>query len=175
MSAQPAPRLFAWAHSRSQAPERQPDVLLRRAPRVVIDNTLVVGALVFGGGPSARLRSAWQTQRVRPIMSLATLYDLHCRLADPRLALSSDERQRLLNDYLPHTLRADVSGRVERPSPEPLPLAMLRLAQATRAHAIVSAEPELLSLRGASLPCAVLSLDAFLDQVPEARQRRRPA
>jgi predicted nucleic acid-binding protein len=150
-------------------------VVYRRVPRVVIDNGLILAALVFGGGAPARLRQAWQAQRVLPMMCLATLYDLHCRLGAPELGLSGHERQRLLDDYLPHVKRVQLAPREAAvPAQEPPAMAMVRLAAAVRAHAIVSADAGLLALDG-KLGCAVLSLDALLDGLPASRTRSQPA
>jgi hypothetical protein len=44
-------------------------------------------------------------------------------------------------------------------------MAMVRLAMAGRAHALVSADAELLALNG-RLCCPVMSLDALLDEIP---------
>jgi predicted nucleic acid-binding protein len=149
-------------------------VVYRRVPRVVIDNGLVLAALVFGGGAPARLRQAWQAQRVRPMMCLAILYDLHCRLAAPELGLSGNERQRLLDEYLPHTKRVQLAPREGAvPAQDPPAMAMVRLAAAVRAHAIVSADAGLLALDG-KLGCRVLGLDALLDELPASRTRSKP-
>ncbi|MFM2065095.1 MAG: hypothetical protein RLZZ584_4 [Pseudomonadota bacterium] len=150
-------------------------VVYRRVPRVVIDNGLVLAALVFGGGAPARLRTAWQTQRLRPMMCMATLYDLHCRLAAPELGLSSHERQRLLDDYLPHVKRVHLAPREGVAAvQDPPAMVMVRLAAAVRAHAIVTADAELLALHG-RLGCPVVTLETMLDDLPVSRSHGQPA
>jgi hypothetical protein len=48
---------------------------------------------------------------------------------------------------------------------EPPAMVMVRLALAGRAHALISADAELLALDG-RLGCPVLSLEALLEQIP---------
>jgi predicted nucleic acid-binding protein len=142
-------------------------VVYRRVPRVVIDNALVLAALVFGGGAPARLRDAWQTQRLRPMMCMAMLYDLHLRLAAPELGLSGHERQRLLDDYLPHVKRVHLAPREGVvAAQDPPALVMVRLAAAVRAHA------ELLALHG-KLSSPVVTLEDLLDDLPASRGQTR--
>jgi predicted nucleic acid-binding protein len=151
-----------------------PQPLYRRGrpPRVVIDNSLVLAALMFGGGAPAALRLAWQGGRLRPLLCMATLYDLERRLSAPQLRLEGHERQHMVSEYLPHALRVRLPGRVGRDggagqgeADEPAAMAMVRLAMAGRAHALVSADAELLALNG-RLCCPVMSLDALLDEIP---------
>ncbi|MEY2688258.1 MAG: hypothetical protein RL375_2456 [Pseudomonadota bacterium] len=143
-----------------------------RPPRVVIDNSLVLAALMFGGGAPAALRLAWQAGRVRPLLCMATLYDLERRLSAPQLRLDGHERRQMVADYLPHALRVRLPGRVGRDggagdgdADEPPAMVMVRLALAGRAHALISADAELLALDG-RLGCPVLSLEALLEQIP---------
>jgi predicted nucleic acid-binding protein len=171
---------------RPAAATPQPLYRKGRPPRVVIDNSLVLAALMFGGGAPAALRLAWQGGRLRPLLCLATLYDLERRLSAPQLRLEGRERQQMVADYLPHTLRVRLPGRVGRDGTaangemdEPAAMAMVRLAMAGRAHALVSADAELLALDG-KLCCPVMSLDALLEQIPlrprtQHREDRRAA
>ena len=136
-----------------------------RPPRVVLETSVVVTALMFGGGPAARLRSAWQAGRCRPLACKATALDLGANLAHPQLGLTAREQQQLLGDYLPYVLkvrvpRADDPGATD----EPAALAFVRLAMAGQAHALVSGDAPMLGM-GARLPFAVLALNAFVDQL----------
>ncbi|MEY4749072.1 MAG: hypothetical protein RIQ60_1286 [Pseudomonadota bacterium] len=153
-------------------------IVYRRVPRVVIDNGLVLAALVFGGGDPARLRHAWQQRRLRPMMCMATLYDLHCRLGAPELGLSGNERQRLMDEYLPHVKRVQLpvreGGGATSTAQDPPAMALVRLAAAVRAHAIVTADAGLLALDG-RLGCPVLTLDTLLDSLPASRSGRGAA
>jgi predicted nucleic acid-binding protein len=147
----------------------------RRPPRVVLDSTVVVSALVFGGGAGASLRHAWQQRQCLPLACAATLMHLNAQLAEPRLGLSAQERRQLLNDYLPHTMKLRMPA--AQVDAQPLPeLMFVRLAMLGRAQAIVTADPELLGLHSPYL-CPMLSLDTFIAllQTPHARSKRSPA
>ncbi len=68
--------------------------------RVVIDTNLVLSALIFGGS-TARLRLAWQSDRLIPLASKATITELIRVLAYPKFKLTKAEQEDLLADYLP--------------------------------------------------------------------------
>jgi hypothetical protein len=110
------------------------------------------------------------------MICLATLYDLHCRLAAPELGLSGAERQRLLDEYLPHARRVELPARegaagaasTTTAAQDPPAVTLVRLAAAVRAHAIVTADAGLLTLNG-RLGCPVLTLDTLLDGLPVSR------
>lgn len=143
-----------------------------RAPRVVLDTSAVVTALVFGGGAPSALRQAWQRGRCRPMVCKATLLDLQDRLAHPRLGLSRGEQANLLGEFLPY------AGKVRVPEADaglgagdPSALALARLAMAGRAHALVTGDSELLGLRD-RFACPVLTLDDFLAALDDLRLRR---
>lgn len=148
-------------------------------PRVVLDNALVLAALVFGGGEGARLRRAWQLGYCRPLLCKATLCELEARLAHPQIGLSAAERQQLLGDFLPHALKvrvADADAGVDTPTG----LTLARLAMAGHAHALVSADAELLG-QPLALACPVMALTPFLEALRGAdiqplalRRIRRP-
>jgi uncharacterized protein len=133
-----------------------------RPPRVVLDTSVVISALTFGGGAGARLRHAWQQGYCRPLLCKATLLDLTHTLALPQLGFSPQEQIGLLGDYLPHALKVRVPDAVQRESDTaPAALAFVRLAMAGKAHVLVSSETELLAM-GARLSCQVMGLDTFV-------------
>ena len=68
--------------------------------RVVVDNNLVLSALIFGGS-TAKLRLAWQSDRFIPLDSKATITELIRVLAYPKFKLTKAEQEDLLADYLP--------------------------------------------------------------------------
>jgi uncharacterized protein len=82
-------------------------------PRVVLDTNVVLSALMFGGGATARVRQAWQTGRLLPLASTATVQELMRVLAYPKFKPSADDQRELLADYLPF---AEV---VNVPEPQP--------------------------------------------------------
>jgi putative PIN family toxin of toxin-antitoxin system len=145
-----------------------------RLPRTVLDTNVVLSALVFTGGPTARLRHAWQAGLLLPLVSTATAQELIRVLAYPKFGLDAQERQELLADYLPW---AEV---VAVPEPPPRVPAcrdvhdppFLHLAAAGRADVLVTGDADLLALaaavttaktvKGHGLRCRVLTAQAFL-------------
>ncbi len=149
-------------------------------PRAVLDTNAVVWALVFTGGPAARLRHAWQQGSLLPLVSTATAQELMRVLAYPKFGLDAQEQQELLADYLPW---AEV---VKVPEPPPrVPgcrdvndLPFLHLAAAGRADVLVTGDADLLALvapaktaktgRGTAEPrlrCRVVTVAALLDSL----------
>lgn len=63
-----------------------------------------MSALVFGKGPTAQLRAAWQRGDFVPLLSTATAQELVRVLAYPKFRLDAQSQQELLADYLPYTL-----------------------------------------------------------------------
>lgn len=148
---------------------------LPNVPRAVLDTSVVLSALVFAGGPAARLRDAWQAGAVLPLASTATIHELIRVLAYPKFRLDARAQEELLADYLPWVEVVAV--------PQPLPevptcrnvhdLPFLHLAAAGRADVLVTGDADLLELPAANLypagktapewTCSVLTLHAFLD------------
>lgn len=120
----------------------------KRCPRVVLDTNVVLSALVFGTGAPGHLRTAWQTDHCRPLVSPATAKELLRVLAYPKFRLDSKEQQELLADYLPYseTIRIPEPLPVVPPCRDPLDLPFLHLAVAGRARALVTGDADLLAL-----------------------------
>lgn len=136
------------------------------APRVVLDTNVVLSALLFGGGPAARVRAGWQSNRFVPLASTATAQELVRVLGYPKFKLSAAEKEELLADFMPWVQVV----RVPDPLPavpacrDPLDLPFLHLAVAGRARALVSGDRDLLVLAGTPGFCPVMSVDAFCRQ-----------
>ncbi len=67
--------------------------------RAVLDTNVIVSALLFSGPPS-QLVPAWQSGRIRPIVSALILDEYIRVLAYPKFTLSSAEIRALLEDEL---------------------------------------------------------------------------
>lgn len=121
---------------------------IRKPPRVVLDTNAVLSALVFGKGPTAQLRGAWQRGDFVPLVSTATVQELVRVLAYPKFRLDTAAQQELLADYLPHTLVV----RIPHPPPavpacrDAFDLPFLHLAAVGHADALVSGDADLLAL-----------------------------
>lgn len=136
-------------------------------PRVVLDTHMVLSALLFGGGPAARVRVGWQSGRFVPLASKATAQELVRVLGYPKFKLSAAEQEELLADLMPWVEVV----RVPDPPPavpacrDPFDLPFLHLAVAGKARALVSGDRDLLALAGAPGQCPVLGIDAFCRQL----------
>lgn len=132
-------------------------------PRVVLDTNVVLSALVFTSGATARLRQAWQHGICLPLVSTATAQELMRVLAYPKFKLSRAEQAELLADYLPH---AEVVA-VPDPPPavpdcrDPHDLPFLHLAVAGQAQALITGDKDLLALAG-QVSFAITPCEAWL-------------
>jgi putative PIN family toxin of toxin-antitoxin system len=139
----------------------------QRPPRVVLDTNVVLSALVFGKGITARLRAAWQGGHCLPLVSTATAQELVRVLAYPKFRLDAQEQQELLADYLPYA----EAVRIPQPPPavpicrDPFDLPLLYLAAAGRADALVTGDADLLTLTRVGR-CSIMTPEAFLSSLP---------
>jgi uncharacterized protein len=142
---------------------------MKRPPRVVLDTSAVISALVFGAGPAARLRRAWQAGRFVPLASTDTAGELVRVLAYPKFKLTADEQHELLADCMPWVEVVHIPDPPPRVPAcrDPFDLPFLHLAVAGKARALVSGRRDLLALAGSPELCAVLGVDAFCRQFLE--------
>lgn len=141
-------------------------------PRVVLDTNVVVSALLFVRGATARIRHAWQAGLLLPLASTATVQELMRVLAYPKFKLSAEDQHELLADYLPY---AEVVT-VPEPPPrvpacrDPHDLPFLHLAVAGKAEMLISGDADLLALAVAGtrpkLRFRILSVQSLLDSLP---------
>jgi putative PIN family toxin of toxin-antitoxin system len=134
--------------------------------RVVLDTNMVLSALVFGGGLAGRLRMAWQTQEVLPLVNTDTAQELIRVLAYPKFHLSRQDQQQLLADYLPYSQTVNMPESMP-PVPEcrdSYDLMLMRLAVVGQASVLVSGDNDLLTLATAfksMTGCSILGVEAF--------------
>lgn len=136
-------------------------------PRVVLDNTVVLSALVFGGPMATRLRRAWRNGFCRPMVCRDTLLDLTRQLGQAPLTFSVAEQQQMLGEYLPYVLKVRVPAVSLSAAEAPASLAFVQLAMAGQAHVLVSSDAALLAMHG-QLPFAVVALEPFLQWLRES-------
>lgn len=131
--------------------------------RVVIDTNLVLSALLFPNGRLVPLRLMWQSQRVRPLISQATVAELIRTLAYPKFKLAASEQEELLADYLPYCEIVPIPDPPPATPPcrDEFDVPFLQLAVAGKAAALVTGDKDLLALAG-EMPCPVLSAEQFL-------------
>lgn len=130
--------------------------------RVVTDTNLVVSALVFGG-VAAKLRFAWQDDRLTPLASKATITELIRVLSYPKFKLTTAGQEDLLSDYLPFC------ETVLMPDPlptipdcrDPFDAPFLLLALVGQADYLVTGDRNLLCL-AEHFSCPIVTVDQFL-------------
>ncbi|MFT4266451.1 MAG: putative toxin-antitoxin system toxin component, PIN family [Xenophilus sp.] len=117
--------------------------------RVVLDTNVVLSALLFTSGRLAWVRRAWQHKELQPLVCKETASELLRVLDYPKFKLTAEDRQELLEDFLPY---AEV---VDLPQPWPaLPICrdekdqmFLVLAHVGQAKAIITGDGDLLAMR----------------------------
>lgn len=140
---------------------------MSRVARVVLDTNVVVSALVFPGGQGARLRDAWQSGALQPLVSVHTARELIRVLGYAKFALQPAEQEDLLADYLPWTEVVRIPDRV-RAVPEcrdPFDVPFLQLAIAGRADFLVTGDKDLLALDGALAECDIVDPTTLLARI----------
>lgn len=128
--------------------------------RVVLDTNVVLSALLFTSGRLAWVRQAWQHGRLQPLVCKETVGELLRVLAYPKFRLTAEDRQQLLEDFLPH---AEVTT---LPSPwpalpacrDPKDQVFLVLAHAARARALITGDGDLLAMQ-ADFPGLIMTPD----------------
>ena len=117
-------------------------------PRVVLDTSVVVSALLFEAGQLAWLRRAWREERIKPLVSKPTVTELLRVLAYPKFRLSPDEQGILQADYLPFcvSVTATVPMNSVPRCRDPFDRPFLSLALAGKADFLVSGDEDLLVL-----------------------------
>jgi putative PIN family toxin of toxin-antitoxin system len=118
--------------------------------RAVFDTNVVVSALVFAAGRVAWLRDVWQAGQVVPVVGRDTVRELVRVLEYPKLALSEEDREELLAEYLPYT--ETVMGPVPvcqgTRCRDPDDQKFIDPALAAGVDALVSGDPDLTDLAG---------------------------
>ena len=83
--------------------------------RLVLDTNVLLSALVFHAGSLEWLRHAWHSGTVRPLASRDTTTELVRVLHYPKFRLTRDEREELLDDYLPWCETIPVPSSIQVP------------------------------------------------------------
>jgi uncharacterized protein len=139
---------------------------MRGSERVVLDTNVALSALVFGGGSLARIRAAGQSGEITPLASAATITELIRALAYAKFALSEMEQRELLGDYLPlceAVVIRDPLDHLPR-CRDPHYQIFLGLAEAGRAHCLVTGDHDLLALQG-QVKCRIATVAEFVRDV----------
>ena len=117
-------------------------------PRLVLDTSVLLSALLFPAGVVTWIRAAWRAGRIGPLASRDTTAEFLRVLAYPEFRLTVAERQDLLDDYLPccETVVIPDPPPWVPPCRDPLDRPFLELAITGRADALVTGDRDLLAL-----------------------------
>ena len=132
--------------------------------RAVLDTNVVVSALLFSGPPS-RLISAWQSGRLRPVVSAPILDEYIRVLAYPKFKLTNTEIRGLLEEELIpfiETVTAVPTNISDLRDPDDAKFIACAVAAGVRW--LVSGDDDLLSLYHVQ-SVDILSVTAFLQQL----------
>ena len=135
----------------------------------MFDTNVVVSALVFRSGTTARLRWVWASGRAVPLVSRATTDELLRVLRYPKFRLSSRDVEELLGDYLPWAEAVDAREGVSEGAADVVRAGaddqkFLDLAVAGSAEGVVTGDGHLLAVKDAA-PFDVVTPSTFMRRV----------
>lgn len=131
--------------------------------RAVLDTNVVISALLFSGPPS-HLVSAWQSGRLRPVVSAPMLDEYLRVLAYPKFRLTeSDIRGLLEDDLLPFIETVVVSPSVAPTVRDPDDVKFISCALTGGVRWLVSGDDDRLSLRRVK-SVEIVTVTTFLQQ-----------
>jgi len=137
--------------------------------RAVLDTNVVVSALLFSGPPS-RLISAWQSGRLRLVVSAPILDEYIRVLAYPKFKLTNTEIRGLLEEELIPFIESVTAVPTNIPDlRDPDDAKFITCAVATGVRWLVSGDDDLLSLQRVQ-SVEILSVTTFLQQL-----KRKPS
>jgi putative PIN family toxin of toxin-antitoxin system len=118
--------------------------------RVVLETNVVLSALLFSRGRVSWLRGAMRAGTVVPVVSRVTVQELVRVLEYPKFALSHDDREELLADFLPFAeiFPGSLPSLEHVKCRDPDDQIFLELAIAAGADAVVTGDADLLALAG---------------------------
>lgn len=132
--------------------------------RAVLDTNVVVSALLFSGPPS-RLISAWQSGRLRLVVSAPILDEYIRVLAYPKFKLTNTEIRGLLEEELIPFMETVTAVPTNIPDlRDPDDAMFITCAVAAGVRWLVSGDDDLLSLHHVE-SVDILSVTAFLQQL----------
>lgn len=136
--------------------------------RAVLDTNVLVSALLFTGPPS-QLVPAWQSSRLRPVLSAEILEEYLRVLAYPKFALTNSEIHSLIEDDLLPFVDTVRTKPLTVPSlRDPDDLKFIACAKQARVRWLVSGDDDLLSLDrvGGVVIVSVTTFLKFLKRTP---------
>ena len=132
--------------------------------RAVLDTNVVISALLFPGPPS-QLVSAWQSSRLRPVIS-GPIFDEYIRvLAYPKFTLTAAEIRGLVEkELLPFIETVKVTPSAVPKLRDPDDAKFITCATTAGVRWIISGDEDLLSLHQVK-SVEIISVNAFLQHL----------
>ena len=129
--------------------------------RAVLNTNVIIPALLFSGPPS-QLVSAWQSSRLRPVVSAPILDEYIRVLAYPKFDLTSPEIRSLIEEeLLPFIETVRVRSSIAPVVRDPDDAKFITCVETAGVRWLVSGDDDLLSLRHIQ-SVEVVSVSAFL-------------
>jgi uncharacterized protein len=118
-------------------------------PKVVLDTNTVLSALLFNQSKLSQFRALWQSEKIIPLTSKATISELIRVLAYPKFKLTRLEQQVFLAEYLPYietitTIEKMTDTSVCRDTNDTM---FLELALAGKADYLIKGDKDLLEIQ----------------------------
>lgn len=136
--------------------------------RAVLDTNVIISALLFSGPPS-QLVSAWQSNRLRPVVSAPVLDEYIRVLAYPKFDLTPAEIRSLIEeDLLPFIETVKVRPSAAPAVRDPDDAKFITCATAAGVRWLVSGDDDLLSLHQVQ-SVVIISVSAFLQRLKQKR------
>ena len=122
---------------------------MSKAIKVVLDTNTVLSALLFNQSKLSQFRILWQSGKIIPFGSKATISELIRVLTYAKFKLSSTEQQSLLNDYLAYIQTINNIEKMTDPSVcrDINDVMFLELAIAGKADYLTTGDKDLLAVQ----------------------------
>ena len=122
------------------------EIKKRPRPRVVLDTSVFISAVLFGRGPG-RLVSLWQDHIITLLLSSDVLKEYLRVLSYPKFHLTREEIKSLIEvEVLPFSEPVEIRTRPQLIDQDPADNKFLELAIGGEAHFVVSGDKHLLDL-----------------------------
>ena len=132
--------------------------------RAVLDTNVIISALLFSGPPS-QLVSAWQSSRLRPVVSAPILDESIRVLAYPKFELTSAQIRGLIEEeLLPFIETVKVIPSAVSKIQDPDDAKFITCATTAGVRCLISEDDDLLSLHRVQL-VEIVSVTAFLQRL----------
>jgi len=131
---------------------------------VVLDTNTILSALLFNQSKLSQFRMFWQSGKIIPLASKATISELIRVLNYPKFKLTNDDQQSFLAEYLPYIQTINKTEKMTDTSVcrDTNDVMFLELALAGKAEYLITGDKDLLVLQK-QFPFQILTPAAFIN------------